>query len=208
MSITAMKQVWEHAQYEGGALLLLLALADHANADNVCWPSVELLSRKARLGIRQTHKLLAIFKTDGVLLVQSGGGRGRSSRYTLVLETLNYNSLNPRSPKSNSLKSATETLQSNSENPEFCDSAIKEEPSRTVLEPSGENRDFVAARRTQISEIAKTLPGLASRLLKELDAGLQRTKTNGSEMKNTERIIDTPAQCAPRGHSIPSRRSL
>jgi hypothetical protein len=39
MSIKVMSQVWEHSTRKGTRLLLLLALADFANDEGICYPA-------------------------------------------------------------------------------------------------------------------------------------------------------------------------
>ena len=56
-----MSQVWEHSRHQSGALLVLLALADFAGADDGSriFPGIDRLAHKARLSRRQTEKILA-----------------------------------------------------------------------------------------------------------------------------------------------------
>lgn len=58
MSIRVMSQVWEHSLAEGGELLVLLALADFADDDGYCWPSIARLAGKSRLSERQVKRVL------------------------------------------------------------------------------------------------------------------------------------------------------
>jgi hypothetical protein len=133
-----MSAVWSDAPYEGGILLVLLALADYANDEGECWPRVDSIAAKARLTQRQTHNILRQLKADGVLTVHSGGGRGRSSHYKLNTETLKRGSLNSVSVKFISVKPARETLKSGAENTEICSSAIRKNHQEPSIEPSGE----------------------------------------------------------------------
>jgi hypothetical protein len=61
MSIRVISNVWEHSQHKGMALLILLAIADNAQDDGYCWPSIEHLAGKARVSsssvIRSTKAL-------------------------------------------------------------------------------------------------------------------------------------------------------
>lgn len=132
MSVRLISAVWSDAPYEGGVLLVLLALADYCNDNGECWPRVDSIAKKARLTERQVYSILRQLKTDGVLTVQSGGGRGISSRYKINPETLKPNSLN-----STSLKSEAETLKSTTQNPEICSSAIRKNRQEPSIEPSG-----------------------------------------------------------------------
>lgn len=79
-----MSRVWEHAQASGGALLVLLALADHADDEGYAWPNRETLSQKARLKERQVINVLATLTQAGDLAYLPGDGRGRQSLYCVL----------------------------------------------------------------------------------------------------------------------------
>lgn len=93
MSIKVMTRVWEHSTQNNGKLLLLLALADHADDNGVCWPSIGRLAQKARIEPRQAKRHLRALEKEGELftLPQKGmpGGRGYTNLYfvTVALET-------------------------------------------------------------------------------------------------------------------------
>jgi hypothetical protein len=57
MSIKIMTEVWETSRLTSTQLLLCLALADYANDDRKCWPSVPSLAAKARISERQTVEI-------------------------------------------------------------------------------------------------------------------------------------------------------
>lgn len=82
MSIKVMTEVWEHSQQEGGALLVLLALADHANDQGYCWPSVPTLAKKARLSERHVRRILSDLQETGELEIEAR--TGRSNYYRVV----------------------------------------------------------------------------------------------------------------------------
>jgi len=58
MSISIMSQVWKLQDLDGSSLLLMLAIADMANDDGVCWPGIKHLASKVRLKERQTINLI------------------------------------------------------------------------------------------------------------------------------------------------------
>jgi len=82
MSIKVMTEVWEHSQQEGGALLVLLALADHANDQGYCWPSVPTLAKKARLSERHIRRILSDLQNTGELEIEAR--TGRSNYYRVI----------------------------------------------------------------------------------------------------------------------------
>lgn len=85
MSIKRMAEVWENSPEKGGALLVLLALADYANDEGVCWPSMATLAHKARMDERNVRRIVGKLTKSGELeLVERGGlekGRPRANRY-------------------------------------------------------------------------------------------------------------------------------
>ena len=71
-----MTRVWEHASVKGSALLLLLAIADHAHDDGTgAWPSQKTLATKTRLSVRQVRRLLEQLEARGELRVVERDGR-------------------------------------------------------------------------------------------------------------------------------------
>jgi DNA-binding transcriptional ArsR family regulator len=83
-------------------IAVLLVLADAANADGVCWPSVDHLAEASRAGRSTVLRVLAEFEEDGYLTRRRR--RAQSSVYTLNRERL--------SRKSRSGTSQSETSQS------------------------------------------------------------------------------------------------
>jgi len=70
MSIRLMTQVWEKSKATGSALLVLLALADNANDESYCWPSLNTISKKSRVNKRQVIRIIKDLETMGEIRVQ------------------------------------------------------------------------------------------------------------------------------------------
>jgi len=134
VSFRILNSVWNAAPYRGSTLLILLAIADYANDQGLCFPSVSAIARKTRLTTRQASYILRRLREDEVIAVEPGGGRGVHSRYHLSLK---WNSVKSNSVKQLSVKSAAETLKSTSQNSEICDSAIRKNRHEPSIEPSG-----------------------------------------------------------------------
>ena len=83
VSVKVMSWVWDNATVEGTALLMLLAIADHANDDGVCWPSIGTLARKARVGERQAQRLVSALEESGAIEIERGVGRRHTSVYRI-----------------------------------------------------------------------------------------------------------------------------
>src|ERR1700757_4536602 len=70
-----MSQVWEYTRIESQAeLLVLLALADHARDDGLCWPSMRSIAGKARIEERSAQRIIRRLIEKGLVeLVLQGG---------------------------------------------------------------------------------------------------------------------------------------
>lgn len=65
-------------------MLVLLALADQANDEGVCWPAVSSVARRARLSPRAVQKILARLAAAGHITITNrlGGRAGKTSTST------------------------------------------------------------------------------------------------------------------------------
>jgi hypothetical protein len=69
---------------KGSALLLLLAIADHAHDDGGgAYPSIETLSQKIRMSVRQTQRALRVLEAAGELKVAIKAGPHEANLYTV-----------------------------------------------------------------------------------------------------------------------------
>lgn len=59
MSVHVSSWVWDHAECEGNELLIMLALADYANDEGVCWPGMATLSRRCRCHVSTIQRNIA-----------------------------------------------------------------------------------------------------------------------------------------------------
>jgi Helix-turn-helix domain len=75
MSIRLMSQVWEDTRIESQAeLIVLLALADHARDDGLCWPSMRSIAVKARIEERSAQRIVRRLIEKGMIELVSPGG--------------------------------------------------------------------------------------------------------------------------------------
>jgi hypothetical protein len=85
MSIRVMTSVWDDVRTRAHSeLLVLLALADWANDEGHCWPSISALANKARLSERAVQQILGRLTATGRIRRIQGGGRGRANQYQVV----------------------------------------------------------------------------------------------------------------------------
>lgn len=74
MSIRVMTEIWDNAPLCGSTKLLLLCLADHANDDGICWPSIGRLAARCGLQDRQTQNQLERLERQGYITRDIGQG--------------------------------------------------------------------------------------------------------------------------------------
>jgi len=75
MSIRVMTAVWDRSKQTGTALLIILALADFANDEGFCWPSIDTLAHKARCSRRHVQRLVREM-ADEVEIRENAGPSG------------------------------------------------------------------------------------------------------------------------------------
>lgn len=85
MSIKIMTEIWEYSNTKGSELLLLLAIADHANSETrQAYPSVPRLARLIRMTKRNTQYLLKKLEDGGHILIKPNAGINGTNRYTVL----------------------------------------------------------------------------------------------------------------------------
>jgi hypothetical protein len=65
MSVEISLLVWKWSKQSGTRLLLLVAIADYANAEGIAWPSIKSLAERTRMTPRYVQKMLREIETDG-----------------------------------------------------------------------------------------------------------------------------------------------
>ena len=78
-----MNCVWSLTDLSPFQKLVLVALADRANDEGVCWPSIETLSKKTGMTGRGVQKTIRTLEEIGLLQRQES--TGRSNKYVLIL---------------------------------------------------------------------------------------------------------------------------
>lgn len=85
MSIEVTSRAWKHSQASGARLLLILALADRADEDGVCWPGVNYLAERARITPRQVQRLLVQCEKSGDIYIERRAGRKHTNDYFVAI---------------------------------------------------------------------------------------------------------------------------
>ena len=78
--------------------LLMLALADYADEQGVCWPSKETLARRSRISKRTVDKYVNQLAKNGWLSVEKNGGR-KSNCYRLNIDKIFSEGCRPCTPE-------------------------------------------------------------------------------------------------------------
>lgn len=77
-----MSWVWENGPDAQGDLLILLALADFADDEGKCWPSMASVAKKARMEERSARRAIRRLQERGWLSCEAGqGGRSKTNVY-------------------------------------------------------------------------------------------------------------------------------
>lgn len=131
--------------------LILLALADHADDSGRCYPSMGRLSRRTGLSERAIQTNVKKLTATGYLTVVTGGGKGHANLY-FVSANPSVAEDKPRSictpQEMHPAAGAPQTPQQVPVNP----AAGAPEPSRTIKEPSEEEREALAVLFSVMSQ--------------------------------------------------------
>jgi hypothetical protein len=85
MGVEALTRVFEHAPHDGKPFIILLALADMANAAGICWPGHVALALYGRVKHqRNLRQYLRILEEAGDLYTAEGRGRFHKAKYLVA----------------------------------------------------------------------------------------------------------------------------
>ncbi len=90
MSNKLLDAVWNYNAQNSGQKVVLLCLADHANAGGQCWPGIDRIAAMTGLKERMVQKHLTILQENGVIKIDHNQGTktasGWTNRYTILLK--------------------------------------------------------------------------------------------------------------------------
>ena len=134
MAIAWLNYVFEHSPTRGGARLVLLTLADRADDQGVCWPSVADIAKRAGISERHVRRIIAgLVRAGELAIVKRGGGirpgsnrkKGTPTTYRLVRNAETLSSASGFQPQRNGditdRVSKSKTLTSEARNPDMGD---------------------------------------------------------------------------------------
>lgn len=81
MSIKVMSQVWENETLSATDKIVLLSLADHADDEGICYPSISRLVKRTGLTERTVQNATQRLKQRGFLRVELNAGRRGANLY-------------------------------------------------------------------------------------------------------------------------------
>ncbi len=85
MSVEIMSRIWKQSEQSGTALIVLLALGDHADDFGICWPGLETIAKKARIKKRQAINVITKLEESGELICIPNRGRQQSNSYLITI---------------------------------------------------------------------------------------------------------------------------
>lgn len=88
MSNRVLNFVWDRSPSEGTELLVLLSLADQANDEGDCWPSVRSLCKRARIDRRYAQRIIRNLAARGEIEItrrKRPDGSDTSNSYRIIL---------------------------------------------------------------------------------------------------------------------------
>lgn len=82
-----MSAIWDGGPTGATHRFVLIALADNANDDGECWPSVATISRKTGICVRSVRLSLRHLETEGWLKTQFSAARVGANKYQIIVLT-------------------------------------------------------------------------------------------------------------------------
>lgn len=139
MSIKVMSAVWECEELDASERLVMLSLADHADDEGRCYPSIARLCRRTSMSDRGVQKVISRLSERGFITIKPNAGQGGANLYFLTSTT------EPGSPPEQRSPRTTFTTPPNPvrKTPE----PRSPKPSGTIIEPSEDRAREAKPRR-------------------------------------------------------------
>lgn len=187
MTVRWISTIFDAGPADKSERLVMLALADYANDEGECWPSIAGICRKSALKERGVQGILRRLEAAGWLEIETGGGRRNCNLYRLkVPEAQDETQQSARPAAAAPQHSVAHTPQGRDQKtagdaPEPSDSPkkpSKPDPVFDLLAPlaqSGAVRSFLAYRRQHRAK------GLSVTGAKRLAAALELIQDQGGD---------------------------
>jgi hypothetical protein len=85
-----MSLVWDDESLNATDKIVMLSLADHADDEGFCYPSIARLERRTGLAKRTVQNAIQRLKTSGKLAVDLNAGRGHANLYRVTPAPASY----------------------------------------------------------------------------------------------------------------------
>ena len=131
MSVRVMSQVWDRTDLNSSERLVMLSLADHADDDGVCYPSISRLCGRTSLGERTVQDVIKRLRDRGFLTVEYNAGRRGVNVFTITPDPANAappQMPHPRISRATPRSSRTPTPATAAPEPSFNHQEPSEEP--------------------------------------------------------------------------------
>lgn len=86
MSIKLISKAWD-LDLPTAEKFVLVALADNASDEGICWPSVRRIARKVAMSPRAVIRIIDRLEATGLVVTEEKGGGRKANRYGLHLES-------------------------------------------------------------------------------------------------------------------------
>ena len=165
MSVKIMTAIFESETLGPTERLIMLALADHADDEGRCYPSIPRLCQRTGLGERAVQMNIRRLVAQGYVRIESGGGRGHSNLYFVSANPAYGAPITPGNPAPNApirpKNPAPETpfLTTNPASRALNPASRALNPARDAPEPSGTIIEPVTERTDGRGREATTTPG-------------------------------------------------
>ena len=83
MSVKVMSAVWEREDMDASERLVMLSLADHADDEGVCYPSIARLCKRTSLANRTVQMAVKRLEARGLIYVEPNAGRNGTNMFYL-----------------------------------------------------------------------------------------------------------------------------
>jgi predicted transcriptional regulator len=185
MSIEALNWAWEQPVTKAVNKLVLLALADHANSDGECWPSMKRIAERSDISPR--HVSRAISELIDLGLVEKAnrrrhGGEYRGWDYRILVQRTPASSGPPRPVTSGRPRPSPADAGVRSEPPENRkEEPLADKPPESVRRKTDNLFDAVAkACLWDTASLTKSARGQLNKSVKELrDIGATEEQVGG-----------------------------
>jgi DNA-binding transcriptional MocR family regulator len=216
MSIQLMADVLRHVHgIPSGRRMLLMALANYANAEGLCWPSIKSLAEDADLGDRHVSAELKELQKDGYITIEEHAGKPNHYRLTIP-QGVNHSAGVNHSSSRTTVQGRGEPQFTPGGEPQFTQTVNKPSKNRQSAQiPKCPPDDFMAiwaeypnkANRKRAADVWKKLAPDADLVEAMLNAIAQQKQTRQwrdgivphfTTWLNGERWLDEPIEAAAR----------